>query len=64
VSVLLTFKDCTHQQVLSERGDPEPVLPWVFYPVDDQDEIEPGNAMTCITCDASRVIAIVTEWPS
>ena len=62
MSVLLTFMDCPHMQIL--LGPREAVvvagkIPVVTYPADDDESLEPGNAMTCVTCNRTQVIASV-----
>jgi hypothetical protein len=61
MSLLLTLDPCGHRQMLVEVGENPPTipdLPWVLYPMDadEANSIQPGNAMTCITCDETKIV--------
>jgi hypothetical protein len=65
---MLTFMDCPHSQILLGPREMITVarkVPVVTYLADEDEELEPGNAMTCVTCDRTQVIASVTTgWSS
>jgi hypothetical protein len=62
MSLLVTFADCQHGQLLVEIGEHLPpaatLTPWATYPVDDDpaNAITPGDLMTCITCMETRTV--------
>jgi hypothetical protein len=59
MSLLVRFEVCDHRQMLMEVGEIPVVredIPTALYPLDAGETIDPGNAMTCITCDTTRIV--------
>ena len=59
MSLLVAFEDCPHRQILAEVGESiivEGKIPVTLYPLDSEESIDPGDIMTCITCDEPRKV--------
>lgn len=61
MALLVSFEDCEHRQILMEVGESiivEAKIPTTLYPLDSGETIDPGNAMTCITCNTTRIVKV------
>lgn len=59
MSLLIAFEECKHNQILMEVGESIPatvLVPFTLYPLDADNSVEPGDAMTCITCNDTRTV--------
>lgn len=59
MSLLVTLDPCGHSQLLMEIGETIPaavLVPWTTYPLDAENSVDPGDEMTCITCDDTRTV--------
>lgn len=57
--VLLT---CAHAAVILSGEDvreipPPSDRPWILYPMDDGESIDPGDGMNCVTCFTPQTVA-------
>lgn len=52
--------DCGHRIVLLQTApdpaDGPPSIPAVLYPLDDDNSIGEGDAMTCVVCEETRIV--------
>lgn len=63
--MLLNLSCGDQMELLTADEIPSDLRPSVLYPIgdmiDDENGIEIGNAMTCVTCDTTQIVTAIQE---
>lgn len=52
--------DCGHDMEIIDASEIPPLFgAWVMYPLDDDNSIDPGDEMTCVTCHQTKIVKTV-----
>ena len=52
--------DCGHDMEVIDASESPPLFePWIMYPLDDDNSIDPGDEMTCAMCNKTQTVTAV-----
>lgn len=52
--------DCGHDVEIIDASEQPPLFGrWLFFPLDDDNSIDTGDEMTCVTCNKTQIVIAV-----
>lgn len=52
--------DCGHDMEIIDASESPPLFgQWVLFPLDDENSIDTGDEMTCVTCNRTQTVTAV-----